>query len=406
MGAETALPLHGVQILDFTRLLPGPYCTLLLADLGADVIKVEPPLTGDPLRTLPDASAGANAYFKAVNRNKRSMTLNLRAEGARGVLHTLVSRADVVVESFRPETARGIGVDATSLLAVNPRLVHCAITGFGQTGPYAEQPGHDINYVALSGLLALDHPTRPSSADEMRDRVHTPQPSRAFIADIGGGAMSAAIGILAGLLRCARTGEGSSIDASMHDGSLAWLTFPAARTLASGDETASSAAPFNAHAACYNIYQTRDGRWMALGALEPKFWERFCDRIGRPDLAARQFDADQSALYEQVAAIVVTRPRAEWLALFENADACLSPVNSVAEALADPHAIARGSVTEVEGARYVRSPVRLSAGVPLQAIALPEVFAAPRLGEHTDEVLMQAGFSAADRARLTRDGIL
>ncbi len=403
---SSSLPLAGIRVLDLTRLLPGPYCTLLLADLGAEVIKVEPPLAGDPLRALAGPADEASVYFKAVNRNKRSMTLNLRADGARPVLHALAARADVLVESFRPETARSIGVDATSLLAVNPRLVHCAITGFGQTGPYAERPGHDINYVALAGLLALDHPQPMMPAAGPHGRGRAPQPSRAFIADIGGGALSAAVGILAGLLRCVRTGEGSSIDISMHDGCLAWLTFPAARALATGDETRPSEAPLHADAACYNVYETRDGRWMALGALEPKFWERFCDRIGRRDLIARQFASGQTALVEEVAAIFATRSSAEWTTLFQDADACLSPVNGVGEALADPHVRARGSVTNVDGIRYVRSPVRVSAGVPLQVIELPEVLAAPGLGDDTDAALVMAGFSAEDRVRLRQHGVV
>jgi alpha-methylacyl-CoA racemase len=409
----TQRPLDGVRILDFTRLLPGAYCTLLLADLGADVVKIEAPTTGDPLRAFgPPRLAGtgpspgeAGAYFRALNRNKRSVTLDLRAPDARDVIAALAAHADVVVDSFRPVTARHLGLDGASLLAVHPGLVHCAITGFGQSGPYAEMPGHDINYLALSGLLALDHAEGVTPAGAAAVRPHA---SRAFLADIGGGAMSAAVGILAGLFQRARTGAGSSIDASMHDGMLAWLTFPAAPILAGESAALSDEPPVGRDWACYNVYSTRDDRYVALGALEPKFWERFCDRIGRPDLIAQQFaggDA-QARLCDDVAGIFLTRSRDEWTALFDDTDACLTPVKTVVEALDDPHARARGSVAHLGEARYLRSPVRMSAGTPLRVVALPDVHVAPALGADTDAVLEEAGIGQTSRADLRARGVL
>lgn len=401
-------PLSGVRCLDLTRLLPGAYCTLLLADLGAEVIKVEAPGTGDPLRHLGPRAGGASAYFGALNRNKRSVTLDLRVAAARPVLEALVARADVVVESYRPGTSRSIGVDARSVLAAHPGVVHCAITGFGQSGPYADSPGHDINYVALSGLLALDH--RRLEGQPTADRIaeSPPQPSRALLADIGGGAMSAAIGILAALFQRTRTGRGSSIDISMHDGALAWLMFPAAPVLADPESRVSTEPPMARDAACYNVYTTQDGRHIALGALEPKFWARFCQRIGRPDFIVRQFESGehQAALHAEVAQLFRSRPRDAWMNLFRGTDACLSPVNSVAEALEDPHAALRGTIARHEGVRYVRSPVRIAAGTPLQTIDLPALADAPALGADTDAVLEDAGIDASARAGLREKGIV
>lgn len=404
--AVSGRALDGVRVLDFTRLVPGAFCTLLLADLGADVIKIEPPGNGDPLRQFAPAHDGVGDYFRALNRNKRSVTLDLRAAAARPVLDALVARADVVVESFRPETAQQIGIDGGSLLRTHPGIVHCAISGFGQDGPYAERPGHDINYVALAGLLALDH----MNLDEGTGAANGagPSPSRAFLADIGGGAMSAAIGILAALLKRARTGAGSSIDISMHDGALAWLTFPGAPLLADRQAVLSGEPPMGRASACYNVYRTRDDRHVALGALEPKFWARFCERIGRRDLLDEQHatGARQAALHAEVTRVFLTRSRDEWVQMFADVDACLSPVYTVAEALDDPHVRARGSVVEVDGVRYLRSPVRMSSGAPLRAVAWPAVSTPPVLGDDTDAVLDEAGIDAPTRAALRARGVV
>lgn len=391
-----------MRVLDFSRLLPGAYCTLLFADLGADVVKVEVPGTGDPLRHF-----GAGSYFRALNRNKRSVSLDLRAPEAPEVVAALAGHADVVVESFRPSTARRLGLDAASLLAMCPGLVHCAITGFGQSGPYAEMPGHDINYVALSGLLALDHTEAIESASPGATTGH-PRPSRAFLADVGGGAMSAAVGILAGLVQRARTGVGSSIDASMHDAMLAWLTFPAAPMLVDGAAGLSDEAPVGRDWACYNVYATRDDRYVALGALEAKFWARFCERIGRTDLIERQFvtgDA-QARLSDEIAKIFLTRERDEWTRLFRDAEACLTPVHTVAEALDDPHVQARGTVARVGAARYLRGPIRMSVGTPLRVVEWPGIHAAPSVGADTDAVLEAVGIGRATRDDLRARGVL
>jgi len=360
-------PLAGVRVIDLSRLLPGAFATLMLAELGAEVIKVEDPRGGDPMRHLPPLVGGRGIYHLLLDRGKKSVALDLRDPDSAPVLDRLLDSADVVVESFRPRTARRLGVSGGEIRARHPRLVHCAITGYGQTGPYAERPGHDLNYVAVSGLLAADRP----------DPTRLP---RMFIADVGGGAMSAVIGILAALLGRARTGLGTTVDISMHEAALYWLMVPAARELVAGGREAEGELPTFGDHACYNVYATKDDERVALGALEAKFWVSFCAAVGRGDLAARHLTtpADQAALIEEVRALFRTRTRAEWLDLFTGHDVCLTPVNTPAEAFADPHVRARGSVASVPGGRTIRPPFMAEAAT---------LGPAPALGQDTESVL-------------------
>jgi alpha-methylacyl-CoA racemase len=344
----TVRPLDGVRVLDLTRLLPGAYATFLLADLGADVVKVEDPRGGDGMRTMPPLAAGRNVYFERLNRNKRSITLDLRTPDAAAVLDALCARADVVVDSFRPSTARRLGVDPVTLRARHPRLICASISGFGQDGPYVERAAHDINYQALAGLL------KP------------PQLPGPLVGDIGA-AMQAAVGILAALLQQARTGAGSVVDVSIHEAAMAWSMFPSTSDLVN---------------ACYNVYETSDGQWLALGALEPKFWAGFCQRIGRSDLVPlQQAQGERRArILREVRDVIRSRTRDEWLAAFADADVCLTTIYTPEEVEGDPHVVARGKA--FTGA------------------------AAPALGADTDEVLEAAGITAPERARLRAKGVL
>jgi alpha-methylacyl-CoA racemase len=358
-------PLDGLRVLDLTRLLPGAFATLMLAELGAEVVKIEDPAGGDPMRALPPLVNGRSVYDVLLNRGKKSVALDLRLPESAAMLDRLVASSDIVIESFRPRTAKRLGVAGEQLRQRYPTLIHCAITGYGQTGPYAERPGHDLNYVSVSGFLAADGRT----AGEL---------PKMFIADVGGGAMSAVVGILAALVGRERFGTGATLDISMHDAALYWVMLPAARDLIDGQVTG-ELPTFGAHA-CYNIYETRDRRHIALGALERKFWVAFCQGIGRPDLAARHdTDAtDQEALLRDMRVLFATRTRDEWLALFDGHEVCLTPVNEPAEALADPHIAARGTVTRHPGLRAVRPPfVR----------QVPNLAPAPPLGAHTQDYL-------------------
>lgn len=375
--------LDGVRVLDLTRLLPGSYATLMLADLGCDVIKVEDPRGGDHARQMPPLVDGTSIFYTLLNRNKRSVTLNLRSPEAAPIIGALAARCDVVIDSFRPKTAKRLGVDPDALQRHNPGLICASITGFGKTGPYADRAAHDINYEALAGLLSM--------------RPGPPQVPGLLIGDIGA-AYQTTIFVLAALLARARSGmtiEGS-LDVSIHEAALQWMVFPSARKLVEGAEKDPRQLPLTGEAARYNVYETKDQKWLALGALEAKFWTGFCEKIGRPDLGGLHDTPGEEqarALYE-VRAIMKTRTRDEWLTHFADSDVCLSAVHSVEEALADPHVQARGIVHREEGVTYVGSPL------------MKPIRPAPALGAHTDEVLSALGVGESERARLRAAGAI
>ncbi|MDQ3069678.1 MAG: CoA transferase [Acidobacteriota bacterium] len=321
-------PLAGVRVLDLSRLLPGAFCTHILRELGATIIKVEPP-GGDPLRRLPPLAAdGESVFHHLLNRGKESFVLDLRVEADRARLDAHLDETDVLVDNFRAATGRRLALDPASVRATRPALVHCSITGYGHASPDADRAGHDLNFVAEAGLLSFDVTGR-----------RAPALPRMFIADVGGGAMSAAIGILAALIGRGRTGEGAFIDISMHHASLYWLMLPAARLLVNGAAPAGSDAggdlPTDGSHAFYNVYQCADGRWLALGALEPHFWTRFCERLGRPEWGPRHADREgQPEIIAALRDLIRARPRDAWLETFADLDLCLSPVRDPAEALA------------------------------------------------------------------------
>jgi alpha-methylacyl-CoA racemase len=388
------LPLAGLTVLDLSRLLPGPFCSLLLADFGADVIKVEDTGAGDYIRWSPPTYEGAehsasSALFLALNRGKRSVRVNLKAPEGREVLLRLARDADVFLESFRPGVLDRLGVGYERLRRENPRLVYCAITGYGQDGPFRDRSGHDMNYLGLNGVLGL---TGEAGGPPVQSSVQ--------IADIGGGALMAAIGILVALRERERSGEGQLVDCSMFDGALSWLAMLAAETFATG------AAPRRGHLGlagrfnCYRPYECADGH-VTLGALEPKFWQAWCHGVGRPDLLEHAFDSPGSESHAMVAEIFRARTRGEWRAFASEHDCCLEPVLSLDEVLASELVAARGMVAEIAQPGAGR-PVKLL-GIPIKLSRTPGDAArapAPALGEHTDEVLAAAGFDAAEIAAL------
>ncbi len=333
-------PLAGIRVVDLSRLLPGPWCSLLLADLGAEVIKVETPLAGDYARIAP-AELGFGGVFEAVNRGKRSIAVNYRLPRGREVVLRLAATADVFLESSMPGQLARRGLDAAAVRAVNPRIVYCSLSGYGQDGPYRDRPGHDLDYLAIGGLLAL---LGPAGA--------RPVPPGVQLADVAGGTL-AALEILAALFRRERTGEGAVLDVAVLDAIVAWLG-----TLGAGAATAGVVpGPLAGTFPCYAVYPAADGSYLALGALEPPFWVAFCRAVGREDLVPRQYDA--SALPE-VAAILASRPRSAWLADLGD-DTCIAPVNTPAEAHRDPHLRARGLVAGAGDAVHLVSPLRAAA---------------------------------------------
>ena len=375
--------LDGIRVLDLTRLLPGSYATLMLADLGCDVIKIEDPRGGDHARQMPPLVDGTSVFYTLLNRNKRSVTLNLRAPESRPIVAALAARCDVVIDSFRPRTAKRLGVDPATLQQQNPSLICASITGFGKTGPYADRAAHDINYEALAGLLSRGG--------------QTPQVPGLLIGDIGA-AYQTTIFVLGALLARSRSGmiiEGS-LDVSIHEAALQWMVFPNARKLVDGADEDPRQLPLHGEAARYNVYETKDGQWLALGALEAKFWTGFCEKIGRPDLGALHDTpgAEQARALDEVRTIMKTRTRGEWLAYFADVDVCLTAVYSADEALSDPHLKARGIVQKHDRVTYVGTPL------------MKPIRKAPSLGEHTDQVLEALGIKAADRQGLRSSGVI
>ncbi|HZC12414.1 MAG TPA: CoA transferase, partial [Thermoleophilaceae bacterium] len=378
--------LEGVRVLDLSRLLPGGFCSLLLADFGAEVLKVEDTGMGDYVRWSPPYHQGAedsakSALFLALNRGKRSIRVNLKEEAGREILLKLVRDHDVLLESFRPGVMDRLGVGYERLRQENPELVYCAITGYGQDGPYTSRSGHDMNYLGLNGLLGLTG-----------DAGGPPVQSAGQIADLGGGALMGAFGILAALRERDRSGEGQFVDASMFDGSLSWLALVAARYLCDGAVPKRGEGELSGGLLCYRPYACKDG-WVTLGALEPKFWQEWCLGVGREDLVDRQFERPGSEAHAEVERVFLERTRAEWQEFAERHDCCLEPVLDLDEALDSELVRSREMVVELEqpGAGTVRQ-----LGVPVKMSRTPGGVRGPgpALGEHTDEVLGALGYSA------------
>ena len=393
-----SLPLEGLRVLDLTRLLPGGYCSLLLADFGADVVKVEDTGMGDYIRWSPPFHGGAEqsargALFLALNRGKRSLRVDLKHERGKEVLLALVRDADVLLESFRPGVLDRLGVGHERLRGENPRLIYCAITGYGQTGPAVGRSGHDLNYLGLNGLLGLTgEPDGP------------PVQAAGQIADLGGGALMAAVGVLIALRERERSGEGQLVDCSMFDGSLSWLALLAAELLATGRTPVRGRSPLTGGVVCYRPYRCTDG-YVTLGALEPKFWAEFCRGVGREDLLGHAFDAPGSWAHDEVGEVIAARTREQWQAFAAEHDCCLEPVLGLDEALASELVAAREMVVELDqpGAqapvRLLGSPIKLS-----RTPAAPNRAPGPGLGEHTDELLSAAGYSAEEITALHEQG--
>jgi alpha-methylacyl-CoA racemase len=379
--------LAGLRVLDLTRLLPGGFCSLLLADLGADVLKVEDTGAGDYVRWAPPyyeelPASARSALFLALNRNKRSIRVDLKSEPGREVLLALAREHDVLLESFRPGVLDRLGVGYERLREENPGLVYCAITGYGQDGPKRDSAGHDMNYLGLVGLLGLTG-----------ERGGPPVQAAGQIADIGGGALMAAFGIMAALRERESSGEGQLVDISMSDGALSWLAMVAGRYFADATVPHRGEVELAGSLICYRPYECADG-WVSLGALEPKFWRAWCEGVAREDLVAAQLEPPGSDAHREVERIFRERTRAQWLEFAATHDCCLEPVLELDEALDSELVRARRMVVEIEqpGAS---SPVR-QLGIPVKLSRTPgahDRLPAPSLGEHTREVLSELGYA-------------
>jgi alpha-methylacyl-CoA racemase len=390
-------PLSDIRVLDLSRLLPGGFCSLMLADFGAEVLKVEDTGMGDYIRWSPPYYEGAedtskSALYLALNRGKRSIRLNLKEERGREVLLKLAKEYDVLLESFRPGVLDRLGVGYERLREENPGLVYCAITGYGQDGPFRDRSGHDMNYLGLIGLLGLTG-----------EKDGPPIMSGGQIADLGGGALMAAFGIMAALHERERSGEGQLVDVSMADGALSWLALVAARYLADGTVPKRGEPELAGGLVCYRPYACKDG-WVTLGALEPKFWQAWCRGVGREDLIEKQFERPGSGAHAEVERIFLERTRDEWQEFATHNDCCLEPVLDLDEALDSELVRAREMVVELDQPG-VPQPVK-QLGVPVKLSRTPGAVEkpGPALGEHTDEVLTSLGYGPDDIAALKESG--
>ena len=390
--------LAGLRVLDLTRLLPGGFCSLLLADFGADVIKVEDTGLGDYVRWAPPYYEGAeqsagSALFLSLNRGKRSIRVDLKSPGGKEVLIRLVRDADVLLESFRPGVLDRLGVGYERLRTENPGLVYCAITGYGQDGPNRDRPGHDINYLGLNGILGLSG-----------EANGPPVSAAAQIADLGGGALMAVAGIMIALQERARSGEGQLVDCSMFDGSLSFLAMLAGEMLADGSAPRRGELRLAGGIVCYRPYECADG-YVTLGALEPKFWAEFCRGVAREDLLDHAFDPPGSAAHRALSDIFAARTREQWRAFASEHECCLEPVLDLDEALDGDQVAARDMLIDLPQPGAER-PVRLL-GVPIKLSRTPgdpTRAPGPGLGEHTRAVLAEAGYSAEEIDALLEAG--
>lgn len=387
--------LEGLRILDLTRLLPGPYCSMLLADLGAKVVKIEEPSQGDTMRLREPFLKKESMQYLILNRNKQSLTLNLKRPEALGIFHKLAAESDAVLESFRPGVVQRLGVDYESIKKINPKVIYCSITGYGQNGPYRDVPGHDINFLGVSGILSMTG-----------QKGGPPIPLGLPISDVGGG-LFAAFAILTGLLARNRTGRGQYIDISLLDGMISFLTLYAAdyfgtgRPPLRGEFRQSGTYPF------YNIYKTKDSKYLTLGCSEKHFWANLCKALEREDLIEYQFDEGEKReeTFQFLIETFLTKSRDEWIMILREADVCCAPVNDLEEAFADPQVLSRDMVKETD--HPIEGRVK-QLGFPWKFSGTPAVIKSPppALGEHNTDILKTLGYEEEEIRAFEKDGVI
>lgn len=388
--------LSGLKILDFSCLLPGPYASMMLADLGADVLRVESHTRIDDIRSFPPFDGEISAVHAHLNRSKRSLSLDLKKPGAVELVHRLVQQYDIVLEQFRPGVMERLGVGYEQLKQANPRLIYCSLTGFGQTGPYRDRPGHDINFLALSGIMGYSG--RKDSGPSLLG---------VQVGDLAGGALQAAVAMLAAVIYRERTGEGQHLDISMTDGSFALNALFGPGALTCGIEPLPEETMLNG-GSFYDFYQTQDGRYFSVGSFEPGFRKLLCEAIGRPDLLAAALDETPAGRRQFASAlrdIFLGKTFAQWQELFAAIPACVEPVLSFAEAAAHPQLVARGMIADVpmpDGRmqKQIASPIKSSVHAPQYR------HIGARLGEHSADVLRELGLAEREVERLREEGVI
>ena len=395
-------PLEGIKVLDLTRLAPGPFCTMILGDFGADIIRVQEP--GPPTGRRAEQAgkagtkmvgAGGSAAHNALHRNKKSVGINLKDPEAREVFYQLAREADVLVEEMRPGVAKRLGIDYDTLKAMNPRLIYCAVTGYGQTGPYAKLAGHDLNYIAQAGALGL-----------IGDKDGNPVIPQNLVADYAGGGMHGAVGVLTALFAREKTGRGQFVDIAMMDGSMYLITqflsayYGNGEIPQRGNSFAGGGLPY------YNVYETKDGKHVTLGSIEPWFFANLCRAVEREDLIPLQHDKDKRP---EIAAFLTetmkTKTRDEWFDYLNETDQCVGKMLSLDELERDPQIQARQMIVEVDDPKHGKVK-QVGIGPKLSDTPGSVRHTAPELGQHTDEILGGLGIAAADINRLRENGAI
>ncbi|MBI4966193.1 MAG: CoA transferase [Desulfomonile tiedjei] len=378
--------LNGLKVLDLTMNLPGPYMTWLLALLGAEVVKLENPAGGDYARAL--GGKQNSPFFEAVNRNKKSVALNLKHADGKRLFLELLDHYDIMVEGFRPGTMEklGLGYDTTS--ARNARLIHVSITGYGHDGPYRLRAGHDINYLSLAGVIGM------TGTADGRPGIPGVQ-----VADLAGGSLMGIAGLLAAVIQREKTGQGQFVDVSMFHGSFSLATMVFAGVESGLEQPEPGKMLLNGRFPCYGLYKTADDLWMSVGALEFKFWENFCNALDRKDLVASQFGGPE--VVDELRRLFASRTQTEWVEVFKNADACCEPVLSLADASNSTLVATRQMINRNrEGGRALGFPLILGHS------PVPDDIPAPALGEHTREILEQLGLGPDEIESLARQGTI
>lgn len=397
-------PLEGIKILELIRVPPGAFCTMMLADMGAEVLKIETPPTDVSEAGAGQGTAEARrAAFQFVNRNKQSIAINLKHPAGQQILHQLAAHADVLVEGFRPGVMARLGGDYATLSQINPRLIYCSLSGFGQDGPYRDLPAHDINYLSIGGVLDLiGEPDRP------------PAIPLNIIADYAGASMHGVVGILLALLARQQTGRGQWVDVSYLDTTISLLAAtPMLRDFFfNGSSCGRGAGALGGSFPYYTTYETADGKLLSVGCTEPWLWQNFCTAVGREDLAkfalrsehfAGLADSAAQQAKKEVQEVLRRKTCDEWCEFFKDKNVCVGPVYTVAEMFQDPQVVARNMVMDMEDSRY--GTVR-QAGVAIKLSETPGSIrhVGPTVGEHTEAVLETLGYSAAERTQLRQAG--
>jgi crotonobetainyl-CoA:carnitine CoA-transferase CaiB-like acyl-CoA transferase len=393
------MALEGVRILELSRMAPGPgpYCCMMLSDLGAEVIRIVPASgrASEAVFAMSSEEEEKTRVYDPEGRNRKCIMLNFKLDEAREIFYKLVDKADVVVEGFRAGVAKRLAVDYDTLKKRNPRIIYCSLTGYGQTGAYKDLVGHDINYISVAGALGM-----------FKERGRRPIPPSNILGDYAGGAQQAAIGILTAIIARERTGKGQLIDIAMVDGVISLMHFAIAQQIRSGGQDAGTADMFTGKMPHYSVYETKDGKFMSVGALEPGFFINLCKAIGREDLIALEWRLDKwdelTAGFEET---FITKTRDEWFAILKETETCVAPVYGVDEVFDDPHVQERDMMVELDhpklgNIRQVGIPIKLS-DTPGKVRWL-----APAAGEHTDEVVRSLGYSKQQIEELRKAGAI